>query len=93
MNREQASHILDAYIELELDTEGTTSKEAIDALRDVILDAMTEYKTTANPWTITYPSKPYVTYTDIPTNWDGTPKVTCSGIDPTYNTNTGAVGE
>ena len=63
MNREQASHILDAYIELELDTEGTTSKEAIDALRDVILDAMTEYKTTATPWTITYPSKPYVTYT------------------------------
>lgn len=63
MNREQASHILDAYIELELDTEGTASKEAIDALRDVILDAMTEYKTTNNPWTITYPPKPIVTYT------------------------------
>ena len=64
MNREQASHILDAYVELELDTEGTVSKDAIDALRDVILDAMTEYRTTANPWTITYPSKPIVTYTE-----------------------------
>lgn len=86
MNRQQAEHILDAYIELELDTEGTTSRDAIDALRDVILDAMTEYKSTSNPWTITYPPKPLVTYTTA----DKMPTVqaTCAGIDPAFSTTT-----
>ena len=81
MNREQASNILDAYMRiwrLEVD------EDAEKALRDTILDAMTYYK----PSTITVPY-PKVTYTDSPTNWDGTPKVTCSGVGHAYKQATG----
>lgn len=86
MNREQAQHILDAYVEMEC--AGGDSK-ARQSLREVILDAMTEYRSKPNTtWTgITIPT------TDYPRNWDGTPKVTCTGIDPSYSTRTTVVGE
>ncbi len=89
MNREQAEHILDAYLSTcyAVDADGiypeTDSKKARDSLREVILDAMTEYRSKPTTW-------PGITVspTRIPTNWDGTPKVTCTGIDPAFNTNT-----
>ena len=86
MNRQQAEHILDAYVDMH--RECGCEDVCVVSLREVILDAMTEYKQTSNPWTITYPPKPLVTYTQYPTNWDGTPKVTCSGIDPSYEQTT-----
>ena len=49
MNREQAEHILDVYINMECDN------KAQESLREVILDAMTSYKTV--------PSYPSITYT------------------------------
>ena len=58
MNREQSEHILDAYVEMECN--GGDNK-ARQSLREVILDAMTEYRS--------YPiniSQPRVTPT-IPT--------------------------
>ena len=78
MNREQAGNILDAYVLLY----ETNAVRATDALREVILDAMTEYKssgiTMGSPWRVeTVPCS-------YPTNWDGTPKVTCTGIDPMF---------
>lgn len=89
MNREQAEHILDAYLSTcyAVDADGiypeTDSKKARDSLREVILDAMTEYRSKPTTWPgITLPSTSY------PTNWDGTPKVTCTGIDPAFNANT-----
>lgn len=89
MNREQAEHILDAYLSTcyAVDADGiypeTDSKKARDSLREVILDAMTEYRSKPTTWPgITIPTTSY------PTNWDGTPKVTCTGIDPAFNTNT-----
>lgn len=88
MNREQAEHILNAYVQMRM---RESDKDASDALREVILDAMTGYKTsggiTLTPG-ITWPSKPLA----IPTNWDGTPNVTCYGIDHAYKQATG-VGE
>lgn len=94
MNREQAERILDAYVHMMM---RDSDKDASDALREVILDVMSEYR--SNPTTI-YPGitlgKPLVTYTgtgDVPTNWDGTPKVTCTGIDPVFGVNTAAVEE
>jgi len=49
MNREQAGNILDAYVSMcyALDADGNTdsdTKKARNALREVILDAMTEYR-------------------------------------------------
>lgn len=85
MNREHAEHILDAYVRmrmLEFD------KDASDALREVIIDAMTEYRAKPNYPSITYPYATWVDATKLPTNWDGTPKVTCTGVDPAFNTNT-----
>lgn len=84
MNREQAEHILEAYINLEC---GGGDNKARASLRDVILDAMTEYRskpTTTWPGITVSPAK-------LPTNWDGIPKVTFMGIDPAYNTNTAVV--
>ena len=80
MNREQAEHILDAYACMRI---REYDKDASDALREVILDAMTEYRSKPTTW-------PGITVspTSYPTNWDGTPKVTCTGIDPAFNTNT-----
>ena len=80
MNREQAEHILDAYLSTcyAVDADGiypdTESEKARDALREVILDAMTEYRSQPTTWPgITIPS------TSHPTNWDGSPKVTYTG--------------
>lgn len=80
MNREQAENILEAYINIEC---GGGDNKARQSLREVILDAMTEYRSKPTTWPgITIPTTSY------PTNWDGSPKVTCSGIDPAFNTNT-----
>lgn len=92
MNREQAEHILDAYACMRI---REYDKDASDALREVILDAMTEYRskpTTTWPG-ITLPS------TNYPRDWDYalkpqticpdyTPKVTWTGVDPTQNIST-----
>ena len=84
MNRTQAEHILDAYVRMRMHE---SDKDASDALREVILDAMTNYKaegiTVGSPWRVeTVPCS-------YPTNWDGTPKVTCTGIDHAFNQVTG----
>ena len=74
MNRQQAEHILDAYAKKDCE-----NCEAMDALREVILDAMTAQEQpiitlpTTQPWT----GKPIVTYTPY--------KVTCTGTDPAFN--------
>ena len=52
MNREQAQHILDAYIGMEC---ADFDDKARQSLREVILDAMTSYK----PSTITVPNVIY----------------------------------
>lgn len=74
MNREQAENILEAYVNME--RVGGDSKTR-QSLREVILDAMTEYK-----------SKPTTTWSGITIPTDGTPRVTCTGIDPAFNSNT-----
>lgn len=89
MNREQAEHILDAYVRMGM---RESDKDASDALREVILDAMTESEYMPKPYypNITYPHTTWVDATKLPTNWDGTPKVTCTGVDPAFNINTAA---
>lgn len=78
MNREQAEHILEAYINMEC---GGGDNKARQSLREVILDAMTEYR-----------SKPTTTWPGItlPGTYvnDHTPKVTWTGVDPTQNIST-----
>lgn len=88
MNRQQAEHLLDAYVDLE---NGVGHDKARQSLREVILDVMTEYGQTAKQSGVTYP---HITLpaTSYPTNWDGSPKVTYSGIDPLFKQTTG-VGE
>lgn len=92
MNREQAEHILDAYVHMRICEFGP---DASDALREVILDAMTEYKTqTVSTYPgITLPAdgKPWVTFTG--NDQLSTPKVTWTGHDPLYGTCTTGVGE
>lgn len=74
MNREQAEHILDAYLLTcrKIDADGiypdSESEKARDALREVILDVMTEYR-----------SKPSSTWHAITLPVDSTPKVTYTG--------------
>lgn len=85
MNREQAENILEAYINMEC---GGGDNKARQSLREVILDAMTEYRVKSNYPSITYPYTTWIDATKLPTNWDGTPKVTCTGINPTFNANT-----
>ena len=90
MNREQAGNILDAYVLLY----ETNAVKATDALREVILDAMTSFK----PATGGIVTTPYIGYpltnngafvsTEYTKNWDGTPKVTCTGVDPAFNERT-----
>ena len=93
MNRKQAEHILDAYVRMRM---RECDKDASDALREVILDAMTENRTEPNYQSVKYP---YATWcelggeTKLPTVWDGTPKITCTGVDPAFRDNTTAVGE
>ena len=95
MNREQAEHILDAYVQMRIHE---SDKDAADALREVILDVMTEYRTKSIYPNITYPHSIWVDTTKQPTDWDGTPKVTCTstkvtstGIDPALGINPAAV--
>ena len=84
MNPEQAEHILDAYVNLEC---GVGDNKARMSLREVILDTMS-YRDKPSTWPgITLPSMSY------PTNWDGTTKVTCTGIDPAFGINPTAVVE
>ena len=76
MNRQQAEHILDAYVRIRMNE---ADKDASDALRAVILDAMTEYRTSG----ITYPGTTYLGTTYLGTT-TGTPTyhkpiVTCGG--------------
>lgn len=58
MNRQQAEHILDAYVRMRM---RECDKDASDALREVILDAMTDCRTsgvTVTPgitWPVTKP--------------------------------------
>lgn len=73
MNREQAENILEAYINMEC---GGGDNKARQSLREVILDAMTEYRSKPTTW-------PGITITS-----DGAPKVTWTGIDPALNANT-----
>lgn len=92
MNREQAEHILDAYVRMRM---RESEKDASDALREVILDAMIEYKiNSSTTWPgITLTGTCVKTGSNPPMDWDGTPKVTCTGIDPAFGTNTAAVEE
>ncbi len=69
MNREQAEHILDAYVRMRM---RGGDEEAAGALREVILDAMTSYRVTMP--NITWPSTyPFTTPNTIPNK----PIVTC----------------
>lgn len=67
MNRKQAENILDAYVLL-----STTSKAASDSLREVILDAMTEYRVTTS--STTWPNTYSITAPNVISN---KPIVTC----------------
>ena len=86
MNRTQAEHLLLAYVVLnELDI--NEAEAACEALREVILDAMADCKpsgiTMGSPWRVeTVPCS-------YPTDWDGTAKVTCTGVDHAFNRVTG----
>lgn len=55
MNRQHAERILDAYVRMRMHE---SDKDASDALREVILDAMTSYQVTTTPivkWPRAYP--------------------------------------
>ena len=94
MNREQAEHILKAYVSMLYARDaggGSDVGNAINSLREVILDAMTQYKQSTTQG-ITWPHAITVPAT-APTNWDGAPKVTCTGIDPAFGINRAAVVE
>lgn len=60
MNRQQAEHVLEAYISLEC-SGGDNNARA--ALREVILDAMTSYRVTTP--TITWPSTQPLTVPNV----------------------------
>lgn len=68
MNRQQAEHILDAYVRIRT-REG--DEEAADALCQVILDAMTSYRVTTP--SITLPNYPLT----VPNVISNKPIVTC----------------
>ena len=66
MNRQQAEHLLEAYVQVTYiaDAHGMEyATKAADDLRDVILDAMTEYRTST---VSTYPNitLPYTHFTN-----------------------------
>ena len=58
MNRKQAEHLLDAYVNLE---NGGGDNMARQSLREVILDAMTSFSVYSYP-TITTTNYPNITY-------------------------------
>lgn len=75
MNRQQAEHILDAFLEMhsayKADSRQSVSVDkAYEAMREVILDAMTSYRATTAP-SITWPTTQPLT---VPTY---KPIVTC----------------
>ena len=74
MNRQQAEHILDAYVRMRMRENDEYDEDASDALREVILDAMTEYRTSGITVTpgITWPATKPMT---VPTYHQ--PIVTC----------------
>lgn len=69
MNRNQAEHLLDAYVNLE---NGGGDNKARQSLREVILDAMTGYSGY---------SYPIITTTNNPSTTWGKPVVTCDASD------------
>jgi len=69
MNRKQAEHLLDAYVNLE---NGGGDNKARQSLREVILDAMEGYQSYSYP-IITTTNHPSIT-------WDK-PVVTCDASD------------
>lgn len=80
MNREQANNILDAYISMKKKAAQKyfpdDSDDCSGELREIILDAMTEYKVVSypistNPIVIPYPNTSYPVHTK--------PIVTCTG--------------
>lgn len=75
MNREQAEHILDAYVEMEC---AGGDNKARQSLREVILDAMTGYRVTSTP-SITLPNTYPLTVPNVtqPTPNYIKPIVTC----------------
>ena len=66
MNRKQAEHLLDAYVNLE---NGGGDNKARQSLREVILDAMTSYSAY---------SYPIITTTNYPNTTFGKHVVTCN---------------
>jgi len=85
MNRQQAEHILDAYVRRRM---RESDEDASDALREVILDVMSEYRVESKYPSITYnPHSVWVDTAKQPTNWDGTPKVTGTGAYPVSGIN------
>ena len=71
MNRKQAEHLLDAYVNLE---NGGGDNKARQSLREVILDAMTSYSAYSYPiiTTTNYPNTTYPNYK---------PVITCNASD------------
>ena len=91
MNREQAEHILDAYVSAKAAADmhgGVYIEDCATSLREVIIDAMVPSST------ITLPTKHrwYSSDQDVELhkpNINYTPAVTWVGIDPAYNQTTG----
>lgn len=75
MNRQQAEHILDAYVRMRM---RESDEDASDALREVVLDAMTDYMTSgvAIAPGITLPATPHGTTLLSKPNYER-PIVTC----------------
>lgn len=69
MNRKQAEHLLDAYVNLE---NGGGDNKARQSLREVILDAMEGYQSY---------SYPIITTTNYPSIAGDKPVVTCNASD------------
>ena len=65
MNRTQAEHILDAYVGMEC---ADYDDKARQSLREVILDAMTNYRVTTIP-SITWPNTNPITAPNV--TWTG----------------------
>lgn len=69
MNRKQAEHLLDAYVNLE---NGGGDNKARQSLREVILDAMEGYQSY---------SYPIITTTNHPYTTSDKPVITCNTCD------------
>jgi len=90
MNRQQAEHILDAYVGMKY---WNSDNQATDVLREVVLDAMTTERVVKEQVVSTYPritipttenpTYPYATWVSNST------KATCIGTDPLFDSTTG----